>query len=118
MPTSARVMSPKFEVSQLEHWLPVDAVIERGRPGLHWLKMSGIGLVEPFFGETVARVRNEKPEPVPVFTDFDVLFQLEKVMDGLQPAGFIFHLSRCGSTLVANTCRVLRDSLVVAEPPA
>jgi hypothetical protein len=34
-----------------------------------------------------------------------------------EPAGFIFHMSRCGSTLVANLLRALRHSRVIAEAP-
>jgi hypothetical protein len=33
------------------------------------------------------------------------------------PVGFVFHMSRCGSTLVANLLRALRGSRVIAEAP-
>lgn len=36
---------------------------------------------------------------------------------GHQPAGFIFHLSRCGSTLVSGCLSELDSTMVLSEPP-
>jgi len=100
----------------LKGWLPVDAVVVDGRPGLWWMDMSGVSLSEPFFQQTVDRVKaNGRGE---WFTEFDVLLQLEKSLDTVEPTGFIFHSSRCGSTLVANACRAIANSIVLSEPNA
>jgi hypothetical protein len=104
------------EVTDLKGYLPVDAVVVDGRPGLSWLDMSGIDLTEPFFQQTVDRARKENRREV--FTEFDVLLQLEKTLDSVQPTGFIFHSSRCGSTLVSNACRAIENSIVLSEPYA
>jgi hypothetical protein len=53
-----------------------------------------------------------------LFTEFDVLLQLEKEFDSVQPTGFIFHSSRCGSTLVSNACRAINNSIVLSEANA
>ena len=104
-------------VEHLKSWLPVDAVINEGRPGIEWLDMRGVALTEPFFHQTVARAKKERSSSLPLITDFDELIRLEKVSDSLPPSGFIFHSSRCGSTLVANSCRALGGALVVSEAP-
>jgi hypothetical protein len=97
-------------------FLPVDAVVVDGRPGLQWMDMSGVNLAEPFFQQTVERVRAGGRREL--FTEFDVLLQLEKQLDSVQPTGFIFHSSRCGSTLVANACRAINNSIVLSEANA
>ena len=97
-------------------WLPVDAVVVEGRPGLVWMEMSGLGLTEPFFQQTVERARRENRAER--FTEFDVLLQTEKELDSVEPTGFIFHSSRCGSTLVANACRAVSNSIVLSEANA
>ena len=99
-------------------WMPVDAVVENGRPGLAWMDMSGVRLAEPFFQQTVDRLKSQRPNPGEVFTEFDTLIQLEKQFDSVSPSGFIFHSSRCGSTLLANACRALDGAIVLSEPPA
>jgi len=83
---------------------------------LLWMEMSGVELVEPFFQQTVERAKRDKREER--FTEFDVLLQVEKELDSVQPSGFIFHSSRCGSTLVANACRAVSNSIVLSEANA
>jgi hypothetical protein len=103
------------EVTALKGWLPVDAVVVDGRPGLWWMDMSDVTLTEPFFQQTIDRVRAENGNRGEVFTEFDVLLQLEKELDSVPPTGFIFHSSRCGSTLVANACGAIKNSIVLSE---
>jgi hypothetical protein len=103
-------------VESLKGWLPVDAVVVEGRPGLSWLEMADVPLSEPFFQQTVERARSQNGRRE-LFTEFDVLLQLEKTLDSVPPTGFIFHSSRCGSTLVANACRAINNSIVLSEPP-
>ena len=96
-------------------WMPVDAVVVNGRPGLLWMPMAGVSFTEPFFQQTVNRVRAEEPKRPERFTEFDALLQIDKVLLRVEPAGFIFHSSRCGSTLLANACRALNESTVLSE---
>ena len=102
----------------LKGWLPVDAVVVDGRPGLRWMDMSGVRLTEPFFQQTVDRARAEDNHRGELFTEFDALLQLEKILDSVAPTGFIFHSSRCGSTLLANACRAIANSIVLSEANA
>ncbi len=99
-------------------WLPIDAVIENGRPGLLWMDLHGFDFSEPFFQQTIDRITAELPNPPSRFTEFDALIQLEKTFDSIPPSGFIFHSSRCGSTLLANILRVIPGTVVLSEPPA
>jgi hypothetical protein len=102
------------EVDELRSYLPVDAVIRDGRPQIEWLKMAHVEFREPFFHQTVERVRGSNQS---VFTDLDALLKVAKRARSLQPTGLIFHISRCGSTVVANACRALDSTRVIAEAP-
>lgn len=106
------------EIAILEGWLPIDAVVVNGRPGLQWLEMSEVRLSEPFFQQTVDRAKTDGINRRESFTEFDVLLQLEKVLEAVPPTGFIFHSSRCGSTLVANACRAINGAIVLSEANA
>jgi hypothetical protein len=105
-------------IENFRGFLPVDAVVVDGRPGLWWMDMSGVSLAEPFFQQTVERAKSDNRDRRELFTEFDVLLQLEKQLDSVQPSGFIFHSSRCGSTLVANACRAVTNSIVLSEANA
>jgi hypothetical protein len=100
-------------VDQLSSYLPVDAVIHDGRPAIKWIDIGDADFKEPFFHETIARLESSPT----VITELDSLLQLEKITDTVEPDGFIFHSSRCGSTLLANACKVLEDSIVISEAP-
>jgi len=98
--------------------MPVDAVVVDGRPGLLWMQMADVTFTEPFFQQTVDRVRAEHPNRPERFTEFDALLQLDQTLPRVEPAGLIFHSSRCGSTLLANACRCVNDSIVLSEANA
>ncbi len=107
-----------IKIPDLKGWLPVDAVVVDGRPGLWWMEMRDVTLAEPFFQQTVDRAKTDSPKRGERFTEFDVLLQLEKELESVHPTGFIFHSSRCGSTLVANACRAITNSIVLSEANA
>jgi hypothetical protein len=98
--------------------MPVDAVVVDGRPGLLWMDLRDVTFTEPFFQQTVDRVRAKHPDRDERFTEFDALLQFEKSIESVAPTGFIFHSSRCGSTLLANACRAIDNSIVLSEANA
>jgi hypothetical protein len=102
---------------RLLNWLPVDALLVDGRQCVKWMDVAGVSLDEPLFDQTFERLRRERPDPAEIVTGFETLIQLEKISDSVRPSGFIFHSSRCGSTLLANACRALPGSIVVSEAP-
>jgi len=102
------------EVVELSSYFPVDAVIREGKPQIEWLKIADPTFREPFFHQTVEQAREKNSS---LFTDLDVLLKVATSIPPVSPAGFIFHTSRCGSTLVANACRTLDSSRVIAEAP-
>jgi hypothetical protein len=104
------------EVNELSSYFPVDAVIRDGKPQIEWLSMPDVEFSEPFFHQTVERARQNNAHDS-VFTDLDTLLQVAKVGPAVQPSGLIFHTSRCGSTVVANACRALDSTRVIAEAP-
>jgi len=103
-------------IREVNGLLPVDAVVWHGKPSIEWLDMTGIQFSEPFFNQTVARVRTHGTVE-PIISGFEELIRAEKSVDYLDPSGFIFHSSRCGSTLVANACRCLNGAIVISEAP-
>ena len=50
-------------------------------------------------------------------TEFNALCHLDGVFPEVKPSGFIFHVSRCGSTLLCNMLGVLEEVVVLNEPP-
>jgi hypothetical protein len=99
-------------------WLPVAAAWRDGTIQVHWSHFAEEPLREPFFDDSVHRILR-KP--------FNRLFRYTTSVDRLQawlhenpylePSGFIFHMSRCGSTLVSQMLGALPHSIAISEAP-
>jgi hypothetical protein len=50
-------------------------------------------------------------------TPIETLAELQDIQPGLPPSGFIFHMSRCGSTLMAQMLAALPQNIVISEAP-
>ena len=84
-------------------------------PAVYWADLSAERFAEPFFDQTVNRwVAGLDARPL-VRTGLEALAALDGE-PSLEPAGMIFHLSRCGSTLVSRLLGTLPGVVVLAEP--
>ena len=86
-------------------------------PCAHWCRVGDRRFAEPFFEETI-QAALEDPFAL-VFqhrTPLDLLREFAPPAFGPEPAGFVFHLSRCGSTLVSQMLASLPSCVVLSEP--
>jgi hypothetical protein len=89
-------------------WTPVKVRF----PEAEWIFTAGCRFTEPFFEDTL-RVCLRNP-----FTAlFRVAAPLPPANSAGHPTGFIFHMSRCGSTLVSQMLAALPATLVISEAP-
>jgi hypothetical protein len=90
---------------------------DRGAPEVEWLVADGQPLREPFFEHTANRLTWENPANRRSRRLRTPLESLREIPPGLVPSAFIFHVSRCGSTLVAQMLAALPQHRVFSEPP-
>ncbi len=91
-------------------WLPVRAALQ---PDGLYLALRQIGpeqLQDAFMQETIVRV--PAPESVVQIIRDDI----GKAAPGTAPAGLIFHVARCGSTLISQLLKKHDNLVVYAEP--
>ncbi len=84
-------------------------------PVVHWVDVGGASFSEPFFGETVGRLMGAEPPPATCATELSKLISVADMLPRVTPAAMIFHVSRCGSTLVANALKTAQGVAVVSE---
>lgn len=106
-------MGVSAPATDLAGWTPI-RVHWRGEPVVEWAWLDGVEFTDPFFVRTVER-SFRRP--------FSLLFRRETPIEalaelepGLDPNGFVFHVSRCGSTLVAQVLAAVPEHLVLSEP--
>ena len=102
----------------LKGWLPVSISKHTAEPVVEWCRFGTRRFTESFFDHTV---QNAMREPFNLLfrhqTSLDTLVDWQMKCPGMQPSGFIFHMSRCGSTLVAQMLAALPEHIVLSEPP-
>jgi hypothetical protein len=104
-----------MQLADLARWTPVRLDFSGPTPTVDWADLSAERFIEPFFDQTVARWASDPRARPLVRTGLEALAALDGE-PSLEPAGMIFHLSRCGSTLVSRLLGTLPGVVVVAEP--
>jgi hypothetical protein len=97
-------------------WLPAQVVWDGRGPAVDWAYFGQRRLKEPLYEGSLRRA---------LATPFNVLFRFRtpigelgrwsRALPGLRPSGLIFHMSRCGSTLVSQMLAASAANIVVAE---
>ena len=70
----------------------------------------------PFLGEGLREVRARTESLRSLTIDLRSRANSVRAVSQLKPAGFVFHVSRCGSTLLSQMLGVLPQNLVLSEP--
>ncbi|CDF93701.1 MULTISPECIES: aspartyl beta-hydroxylase [unclassified Pseudomonas] len=107
-----------MEGLNLQGWLPIRVWQEAGQWRVDWCWFGEKPLSQPFFGDAVEdALRLPFNQAFRRQTPLDALAQWQHQSPGLAPSAFIFHASRCGSTLISQMLAQLDDHIVVSEPP-
>src|SRR5258705_7509570 len=103
-----------LSVESLKGWAPVEMEFGEELPVVKWRDLMKIDFGEPMFLQTLRRLRGSDGSEE-ICTGIDELLKIQANLDCIEPTGFIFHVSRCGSTLISNALRALDDSIVMCE---
>jgi hypothetical protein len=102
---------------RFDGWVPFRLYWQGSEPGVEWAYLGASGFGEPFFEQTMHYAMQTPFNSLFRFrTPIEALADWHAVSPGLKPAGFIFHLSRCGSTLITRMLASLPQNLVLSEP--
>ena len=97
----------------LKGWLPAE--LKTNDRSVTWMEFGSVPLAQPFFEDSVVKLRHGFPPPKELKTDIEAILATASQLSTVTPDGLIFHVSRCGSTLVSNTLRLGQDTVVVSE---
>lgn len=101
------------------NWIPYKLFCDNGELFCHWLNLQDKKFEEPFFDETIWQLR-ALPANVKMFKPVSHLQMVPLWANGLatvKPTAIIFHLSRCGSTLVSQLLTLDDSNIVLPEVP-
>lgn len=103
----------------LQGWLPGKILWEAGEPTVVWRPVGPARMVDPYFDDTL-RAAATDPDPAgkTFHTPISFLKQVAELPaedPGPTPAGFVFHWTRCASTVVAQMLAASHEHLVLTE---
>lgn len=99
-------------------WLPIAVVPGERELAVEWAHFGGAAPTAPFFEDNLRQARSRPFNRL--FRQYTPLSALAKTPPGedlIVPEGFVFHLSRCGSTLVSQMIGAMPGSTVISEAP-
>ena len=104
------------DATQLEGWVPARFFCREDKPMVDWCYLGRQRFEASFFENTIGKCM---ARPFNLLfrhqTPIGVLEEWNKLRPGLNPTAFIFHMSRCGSTLVSQMLTAVASSVVISE---
>lgn len=103
----------------LNDWIPYKLIIENEQVLFRWLYLADKQFREPFFDETILRCKSH-PFNSKYFssaTAIEGLKMFAHEAEALSLTAFIFHISRCGSTLLSQLLLMDKSHIVLSEVP-
>lgn len=105
--------------STIRGWVPVKLYAEDEGLLCRWLYVGDKNFTEPFFDDTIASRRGlpENGYLQKKMSSTNVLAEMVAEMEVIEPTAFIFHISRCGSTLISQMLSLQPSNIVLSEVP-
>ncbi|MCC5669942.1 sulfotransferase [Nostoc sp. CHAB 5784] len=114
--SNTRQVEEDIEPEKLKGWTPIRLNLSPKSQSVAWLDLGQVSFTDAGLIETIYRSWQLQNKPQPIWTKLDVLTALKDVSQGLKPKGFIFNISKCGSTLLSKMLSSLPRNLIISEP--
>jgi hypothetical protein len=110
----------KESTNSIKGWIPIKLYPEDSSLICRWLYVGNKDFTEPFFDETISACRAQFSENGHLkrsMSSTDILADWSTEMDVIEPTAFIFHISRCGSTLISQMLGMQPSNIILPEVP-
>lgn len=112
----AKVDIEALNPALLDGWMPMRLSWQGQQAMMDWCYAGQIRPTDSFFDQTIEEcLRHPFNLLFRQQTPIEILGELHAARPGLPPTGFIFHLSRCGSTLITQMLSALPQNIVISE---
>ncbi|MGJ1433660.1 hypothetical protein ACR79M_18390 [Sphingobacterium spiritivorum] len=103
----------------LYNWIPYSLKWEENEWKVLWLDLADHIIQESFFDETILNQRiymrnRSKYQPQ---SAVEYILKLADELENIAPTAFVFHVSRCGSTLLSQCLATDHSNVVIPEAP-
>lgn len=105
--------------SPLKNWIPYKLINHDGQLLCKWINTFNTPFTGPFFDDTILGLKNinRKHSKVSSVSSLAMLESWASDTETVTPAAIIFHISRCGSTLISQLLCLSDRHIVLPEVP-
>ncbi len=106
-------------VAALMNWMPYKLIKRNQEYFFEWIFLGENRFKEPFFEETISKCRSlrENSKGLKVISHAQAVLEWSQQLNSVKPLAFIFHVSRCGSTMLSQALTESERNIVVPEIP-
>jgi hypothetical protein len=99
-------------------WIPIRVYPHANDFWVDWMRLGEMPLTDPFFQQSIQEaLKHPFHQCMRRQTPIQELLAWSQRSPGLPPSGFVFHASRCGSTLISQSFAASESNIVYSEPP-
>ncbi|KAF2509219.1 sulfotransferase family protein [Flavobacterium zhairuonense] len=109
----------KKQEHPLFNWIPYKLVEKENEVYFEWIYLGEIKFEDPFFDETILRCKSHKSNSkmVKVLSTAENLIEWSNEIESLPLKSLVFHVSRCGSTLLSQCLSTSSENIMISEGP-
>ncbi|MEO7978193.1 sulfotransferase family protein [Flavobacterium sp.] len=103
----------------LSNWIPYKLIVKDGEIYFEWIYLADLKYADPFFDETIAKCKSHvyNSKLFRVFTTVENLINWSEELVSVELKSLIFHVSRCGSTMLSQSLATSQENIMISEAP-
>ncbi|MFC0778483.1 sulfotransferase family protein [Flavobacterium sp. HJSW_4] len=103
----------------ISNWIPIKMIEKDNEVYFEWMYFADIPFAEPFFEETIVKCtgHNYNSKGFKLISTAENIIDWSKELDSVELKGLVFHVSRCGSTMLSQSLATSPENIMVSEAP-
>ncbi|PUU70534.1 sulfotransferase family protein [Flavobacterium sp. WLB] len=103
----------------LSNWIPYKLIEKENNIYFEWIYVGDLKYAEPFFEETILKCRKHEynSKSFKVISTPENVIEWSEEIDSVDLKSLVFHVSRCGSTMLSQSLATSSENIMVSEAP-
>ncbi|WP_281232240.1 sulfotransferase family protein [Flavobacterium gelatinilyticum] len=103
----------------LFNWIPIKLIEIDNEIYFEWIYLSNVPFAEPFFDETLAKCKSHEynSKTIKLISTAENVIEWSKELVSVELKSLVFHVSRCGSTMLSQSLATSPENIMISEAP-
>ncbi|WP_291285560.1 sulfotransferase family protein [Flavobacterium sp.] len=103
----------------LFNWIPYKLIEKENEVYLEWLYLGDKRYIDPFFDETISKCKSHayNSSSFKAVSTVENLIEWSEELASVELKALVFHVSRCGSTMLSQSLATSTENIMISEAP-